>query len=174
MGQENWVVVAAKPGQERRAVKNIDRQSFRPYQPLFFDWRRKVRRPLFGRYLFADLGPDRSRWSAIHGTYGVLYVITNNGELCFVPSREIARIKAMENENRVIELPRGPLFSQYGHRPSPVEKKNFRRGQMVRITGGDFAGETGLFEGMTVKQCEAVLLGWLGRALIPLSQLEAA
>lgn len=169
-----WVVVAARPGQEQRAVRNCRQQSFRPYLPVFFDYRSKVRRPLFGRYFFVDLGPDRERWGAIRSTYGILYVISNENEFSLVPTTEIAKLKAMENENGVIELPRSPLFDQFGRKPEPVQDKHFEPGQRVKIMGGTFAGEIGLFEGMTIKQCESVLLAWMGRALVPLSQLEAA
>lgn len=170
----NWVVVASRPGQLQRAVENAKRQSFKPYPPVFYDYRCKRRLPLFGRYFFVELGSDRRRWSAIHSTRGVLYVISNNGELSFVPGSEIAKLKAMENDNGVIELPRSELFSDVGRKPVPVEKKQFAPGQSVRITSGTFAGEIGLYEGMTIKQCEAVLLGWMGRALVPLAALEAA
>lgn len=170
----NWVVVASRPGQLQRAVENAKRQSFKPYPPVFYDYRCKRRLPLFGRYFFVDLGRDKSRWSAIHSTRGVLYVISNNGELSFVPASEIAKLKAMENDNGVIELPRHELFSQHGRKPEPIKEKHFLPGQQVRITQGTFAGEIGLYEGMTIKQCEAVLLGWMGRALVPLTALEAA
>ena len=170
----NWVCVASRPGQLQRAIDNAKRQSFRPYPPVFYDYKCKRRLPLFGRYFFVDLGHDRSRWNAIHSTRGVLYVICNNGGLSFVPSSEIAKLKALENDNGVIELPRSEMFAHHGHKPLPIEKKHFTPGQKVRITDGTFAGEIGLYEGMTIKQCEAVLLGWMGRALIPMAALEAA
>lgn len=171
----SWVVAASRPGQLQRAVDNVRRQSFTPYPPVFYDYKCKRRRPLFGRYFFVDLGYDRNRWSAIHSTRGILYVICNNGELSFIPVEEIAKLRAMENDNGVIELPRNEeMFGQYGRRPTPVIEKKFTPGQKVKITTGTFAGEIGLYEGMTIKQCEAVLLGWIGRALVPLSALEAA
>jgi transcription antitermination factor NusG len=170
-----FVVVAARPGQESRAIVNAKRQAFVPYQPVFYDYRHKVRRPLFGRYFFVDLGYDQTRWGAIRSTRGVHYVVSNNGEFSFVPLREIEKLRAMENENGVIELPhKDEMFGKYGRRPRPIEEKNFAPGQKVRVTSGAFAGEVGLYEGMTIQQCEAVLLGWLGRALVPLSDLEAA
>lgn len=170
----NWVVTASRPGQLQRAVDNVKRQSFQPYLPVFYDYRCKQRRPLFGRYFFVELGQERRRWNAIHSTRGILYVICNNGGLSFLPSEEIAKLKAMENDNGVIELPRSDEFSKYGRKPVPPEQKQFVRGQKVKITSGTFAGEIGLYEGMTIQQCEAVLLGWIGRALVPLSSLEAA
>lgn len=182
------VVVAARPGQEQRAATHSKRQYGRDsvYQPVFYDYKRKVRRPLFGRYFFVDIGRDRSKWGAIKSTRGVLYVITNNGEYSFIPDREIARLRSLENDNGVIELPRkndlslldaaeyDDYFGKYGRKPEPISEKSFEAGQQVRIIGGAYNGEIGIYEGMTIKQCEAVLLGWLGRALVPLSQLEAA
>lgn len=170
----NWIVAASRPGQLQRAVENVRRQSFKPYPPVFYDYRCKRRLPLFGRYFFVELGSDRQRWNAIHSTRGILYVISNNGELSFVPASEIAKLRAMENDNGVIELPRSAMFDHHGRKPEPVEEKHFAPGQSVRITQGTFAGEIGLYEGMTIKQCEAVLLGWMGRALVPLAALEAA
>lgn len=171
-----WVVVAARPGQEGRVVANAKRQSFKPYQPVFYDYRSKIRRPLFGRYLFVDLGRDRDRWNSIHGTRGVLYVICNNGMMSFVPAVEIAKLRAMENENGVITLPKNDeMFSQYGRKPEPIEEKKFEPGQQVKIIDHQFfSGEIGIYEGMTIQQCEAVLLGWVGRVLVPMSKLEAA
>lgn len=174
----NWIVAAARPGQEQRAIINARRQAFQPYQPVFYDYKRKLRRPLFGRYFFVDLGRDRSHWGAIKSTRGILYVITNNGDYSFMPPTEIAGLRSMENSNGVIDLRcltnNKELFAKYGRRPQPVAEKQFAPGQEVRIVDGPFAGEKGLYEGMTIQQCEAVLLGWIGRVLVPLSQLEAA
>jgi hypothetical protein len=69
-----WIVVQAKPAQERLAKDELEHKGFEVYLPmrLFEDRKGEIRAtPFFGRYLFARVTLDVERWKGIYTTRGV-------------------------------------------------------------------------------------------------------
>jgi transcriptional antiterminator RfaH len=70
-----WVVVVSKPGQERRAKRELEQQGFEVYLPMSLSMhiksRQMVAAPYFPRYLFARVSLAVSAWRKIWNTFGV-------------------------------------------------------------------------------------------------------
>jgi transcription antitermination factor NusG len=74
----------------------------------------------------------------------------------------IAELRSREDRNGFVILPK---------------KEKYRIGQQVRVISGQFAGQLALYDGMSSRQRERVLLGLLGQ-IVPVelnidSRLEA-
>lgn len=172
-----FVVVCAKPGEENRAVGNIRSLYVPLFNPQYYDRSRRLRRPLFGRYFFVDLprhDQDGGKmWGKVSNTRGVQYLLSNNGRPSYVPRKQIYQLRKSENENGIIDLPGRPTYAELKAECEHLGRiATFRPGQEVKIMKGPFAGSIGLYEGMTVQQRECVFLSWLGRALVPLEDLD--
>ena len=82
----NWYVVATKSNGERIAEHNLTKQDYEVLLPVLEKTRRHARwidtvwRPLFPGYLFVRLGSLTTSWRAINGTFGVLRLLTNDGQ----------------------------------------------------------------------------------------------
>jgi hypothetical protein len=73
-----WVVVKAKPGQERRAAHELRCQHFEVYLPMrLFENRKGVTMatPFLPGYLFAQVTLRVERWKSIYSTLGVAGVL---------------------------------------------------------------------------------------------------
>lgn len=76
-----WLVVNARPNQERIAVEHLKRQDFEPYCPMIGRLVRHARkseikaRPLFPGYLFVKMDAGHRRWRAILSTIGVRQLV---------------------------------------------------------------------------------------------------
>ena len=144
-----WGVVVSQPQNERRALQHLRWQGFECYAPREKIVRvrrgRKINvvRYLFPRYLFVWI---IDRWHDLSSTYGVSTVLMNGEVPSRLPASWVDSMKAKEH-NGFIVLP----------------KDRYRIGQRVQITGGLFQGQYGLYNGMTSRQREVVLLGALGK-----------
>jgi transcription antitermination factor NusG len=136
------------------ATKNLLNQGIDSYRPMYRETSvRRGRRvnssvPLFGSYLFVGI---RDGWRAITGTRGVSHVILT-GEL---PSRVqpgfVEKLKSSEDQTGHVSLPKPPR-RQHQH----------STGDKVRIYEGQFHGFTGIYEGMSARDRDVVLLSILG------------
>jgi transcription antitermination factor NusG len=80
----------------------------------------------------------------------------------FLSAKAIDNIKAREDVEGIVHLPK---------------PENLQRGEHVKITHGPLAGKFGIYEGMSVKDREKVLLDYLGRkthVLIAMEHLQRA
>ncbi|MBI3453589.1 MAG: transcriptional activator RfaH [Rhodospirillales bacterium] len=151
---QRWYVVRTQSQSEGKALFNLVRQGFAAYLPRYRKRRRHARRteivaaPLFPRYLFVALDLAVQRWRAIHSTVGVVHLICAGEQPAPVPDGIVEDIRAREDAGGMIELPV----------PSA-----FKKGAVVRIVDGAFAGQSGLFETLTDERRVAVLLDLLGR-----------
>jgi transcriptional antiterminator RfaH len=149
-----WYVVHTHPRAEAKAALNLDRQGFTCYLPRYLKRRRHARRietvaaPLFPRYLFVALDLARQQWWPIRSTFGVTNLVYNGEQPAAIPSDVIQAIKAREDSQGLVGLPRKPRFAP---------------GDTVRIIDGVFSSCLGLFEGMPDRERVAVLLELLGR-----------
>lgn len=153
-----WAVASTHPQAERKALDNLRRQGFVCYAPrskeLAIRAGRKVPviRYLFPRYVFILIV---RQWWAIQSTFGITKLIINNDAPCRLPGGWVEAMQAQEKDG-VVVLP----------------KDRYAIGQPVYITGGLFQGYTGLYQGMTSRQREVVLLGTLGRVELAAGDLE--
>lgn len=146
----SWCVAVAQPNCERRAETNLIQQGFTPYLPRVKQ--RVVRngqkmfleRLLFGRYFFVKL---ESCWRSIMATRGVSSIILNGEMPSIVPDVEINNLKAREKDGAV-QLRKQPRFAV---------------GASIRVDSGELVGFVGLYNGMSSRDREVVLLNMMGR-----------
>lgn len=160
-----WIVARAKSGRESWAVENVRKQGYTPYQPLT-PWRRRANllcsRPLFGPYFFVK---SFGAWRFLLGTFGVAGVVLFGETPATVRNYVIDNLKAREIDG-IVELPQ-----------LPADTERWKLGARLRVKGGVFSGNIGIYEGMDLKARERVLLDFLGRktsVLIAPEMLEAA
>jgi transcriptional antiterminator RfaH len=151
-----WYVVHTQSGAEAMAQGHLERQGFEAYLPRYRKTRRHARRtteiraPLFPRYLFVRFDIARTRWRSINGTYGVDQLVCMGVRPSPAPRGVVADIKARENAAGVIELPAQPAFHE---------------GEVLRVTAGPLADQTGVFACMDEQQRVVLLLTMLGREM---------
>jgi len=155
-----WAIAITRPNYEVRVEGYLARQGFQVYSPkiserVAINGRICHRQgPLFRRYIFVSLA---HAWEAIARTFGVVGLLRGASlEPAVVPGSVIDQLKLRHNERGFVQLPR------------------FHIGQSVRVLKGPFAGKLALYQGMSNKQRERVLLTALGCPLeLTMGNLEA-
>jgi len=162
-----WSVAQTQPFSESKAKRFLESQEFVCYLPRVqqTQYVRQVKRErvaaLFPRYVFVRI--DRI-WHPINGTPGVSSLLLDAGlKPILVNDRVILDLQSRENSEGLIVLPK---------------KEKFKKGQHVKVISGQFAGQLALYDGMTSRARERVLLQLLGQ-YVPVelnigSQIEAA
>jgi len=151
---KSWYVAETQPRAEAKALWHLERQGFAAYLPQYRRRRRHARRtdwvraPLFPRYLFVEIDVARAAWRAIRSTVGVARLVCNGEIPAPVPAGVVEDIRGREGADGLVAMP-----------PS------FRRGEKVRIVGGAFADQVGLFECATDEERVILLLDLLGRRM---------
>ena len=151
-----WYVVYTRTGMERMALGHLEAQGYTAYLPRRLKERRHARRidtikvPLFPRYLFVSLDLNIDPWRAINGTYGVNHLVVMGDRPSAVPQGVVEAIRTRENAEGLIEV---------------VEPCPYRTGEVVEITRGALADQTGIFKCVDDKQRVTLLLGLLGREM---------
>lgn len=118
----HWYVIHTKPRQERRALDNLQQQSFEVYLPLVKAEKLQrsklvtIEEPLFKRYLFVRFDAERSPWHVIRNTFGVSELVRTGGQLARVPLEIIERLKQYEatpqalfNAGETLRVKTGPF-----------------------------------------------------------------
>ena len=171
----HWLVARTQPNREGWAAENIVRQLAVPYLPRcaekvkigqHYETKAKL---LFPGYIFVKTYDGR--WRFLLGTYGISSVVMTGNAPAMVQEADILRIKACEDADGLVHLPKlmPDLYEEGGDKP------RFKKGQSVRIKEGVYAGYQGIHEGCSVKEREHILLDYLGRktrVLINTDQLE--
>ena len=137
-----WFAVVSKPRMWEEAEANLTLRGYATFLPKCLVQRRHgrkvdtVRRPLFGRYLFAGLTTEQP-FRPILNTPGVAFVLRDASGIALPVSPIVLRdIKArMDADGGAVDL-----------LPKPTEKR-YRPSQRVRVTEGPFAGFEGLYVG---------------------------
>ena len=148
-GDLYWAVATTHPQCERKALENLSRQDFSCYAPKTRELRVKngkkhwVERWLFPRYLFVWIV---DKWSAVCSTIGVRGVILDGDKPARLPASFVDDLKNSER-NGFIVLP----------------KTKRKAGQRVQIERGVFTGQFGIYQGMSSREREIVLLDCIGR-----------
>ena len=151
-----WYVVYTRTGMERMASGHLENQGYTVYLPQRQKERRHARRidtikaPLFPCYLFVELDLSTERWHSINGTYGVKFLITMGDRPSPVPQGIVETIRARENAEGLVDV---------------IEACPYTKGDVVEITRGALADQTGIFKWDDDKQRVTLLLSLLGREM---------
>ena len=143
-----WYLIYTKPSQEDIAKLNLEQQGYETYLPKVQGLKRKGGRsiktvlPMFPRYLFIYLDNQIDDWGPIRSTIGVSNLVRFGMDAARVPEQLINEIRNRENDDGVVDLP----------------KKEFAKGQAVRIMTGPFEGYEAIFSNKQAKNRVLVLL----------------
>ena len=127
----SWFVIATKPNAEELAYANLERQGFNPYSPKIKVQRRHARRvehvyrPLFRGYIFVEMDIEKGRWYSINGTYGVQYILTNEGRPQAMRGGFIEELMAREFSDALDDT------------------QGFEPGDLAQVCGGPFDEQIG-------------------------------
>jgi transcriptional antiterminator RfaH len=140
-----WSVVQTETHREHNVRVALMRLGFVTYKP-----RIKVRQrieSLFPSYIFVQIGDD-GIWYPVRWTIGVVRLLMAGVQPAKLPEDVVNQIRKREH-NGIVKL--------------PSVSQRLRKGQRVRIIRGSFEGHIGLYEGMSGKDRERVLLELLGQ-----------
>jgi transcriptional antiterminator RfaH len=146
MAEGFWIVATTKSRRERWAAENVSRQGFKYYLPFTAQLEQGKLRPVcvFPGYLFVL---TNGRWRSLLSTFGVSSLIMQGQQPAVVPVREIERLRAREDKDGLISLPKFTLKS----------------GDAVRITGGPLMEKRGIYDCDSSKRRVQILLDFMGR-----------
>lgn len=125
-----WLVVMTKPRMEVEAQDNLARQGLDVYLPLWLDVRRrrstwkKLRLPMFPRYLFVRQVYADQSLAPIRSTYGVSHLVKFGMRPAWASENLITQIRQLEASRDVTDQVLRP----------------FKKGDQVQIQDGPFAG----------------------------------
>ena len=143
-----WAVVETEAQREHMARLLIMRLGYETYLPRIKHRSRIT--PLFPRYLFVRI---IDRWYPVRWTPHVLRILMPGD--CPAPDAKLENSLMLIRKQERAGLVKLPTATQV----------LLKKGQQVRITGGSFAGQIGIYEGMSGKDRERVLLNLLGQAV---------
>ena len=158
-----WAVAHTHTHREAVALRNLARQDFDAYCPMFARRirharkGRDVRRPLFPGYLFIALDPDHQQWRSIRSTIGIHSLIGHGDRPSLLANGFVESLKARENDGVVT----GAAF-------------DLRKGQSVRLLGGPFDGLAATITDYDQNDRVTLLLNMLNRkvrATVPLDSV---
>jgi transcriptional antiterminator RfaH len=159
-----WACARLEPQRESVAQRFLELAGYQVYIPRIREQRlRRSRRveviaPLFPAYGFIVV---EGQWHSARWSIGVIGIIMDNDRPAKVPDRMIEEIQRREVRGAV-ELPKA---------------LGLKAGDHVRVSGGPFAGLTGLYAGMSGRQRVEILLSILGgqqRVTLPRDRIELA
>jgi transcriptional antiterminator RfaH len=149
---EEWFIVQIKSNSHHQASKNLNRQGFKTFLPLYDTTSRKLSRfvstskPLFPGYMFIRFDRSESKWHKINNTYGVSRLITFNSILKSIPTIFV------DNLMKRYDLS-GKLY--------PIRK--LKKGDQVTILKGPFASFIATVEKYEADQRICILMDLMGR-----------
>lgn len=155
-----WAVVETEAQQEHVARLLIMRLGYETYLPRIKHRSRIT--PLFPRYLFVRIV---DRWYPVRWTPHVLRILMF-GE-CPAPDAKLeSTLMLIRKQERagLVKLP-------------SAQQVMLKKGQQVRIVRGSFEGQIAIYDGMSGKDRERVLLNLLGQAVpveLPSRDIAAA
>ena len=135
-------------------MENLARQGFELYCPQV---RRTCRRrgrwtgtvePLFPRYLFIHIDPERCDISPIRSTRGVVGLVRFAHQLVPIPASVLEAVRSAEDAHGYVQFGADNVF---------------QKGDTVQILDGPFAGLAAIFESDAGEQRAMILLEALGK-----------
>ena len=97
---EEWFILQFRPNAHNQANKNLNRQGFETFLPLYDITSQNLSRfvnaskPLFPGYMFIKFDRATSEWCKINNTYSVSRLITFNSILKSVPTKFVDNLKS--------------------------------------------------------------------------------
>ena len=149
---KEWFVLKFKPNSHHQAKKNLNRQGFETFLPLYSSTSRKSsrftsnRKPLFPGYMFIAFDRTKSDWHKINNTYGVSKLITFNTKLIPIPTIFIDN-----------------LLTRYDLSGKLLPIKKLKKGDQVKVLEGPFADFIATIETYETEQRIWVLMDLMGR-----------
>ena len=149
---KEWFIVQIKPNAYNRAEKNLNKQGFETFSPMYNISKPKaskftnLTKPLFSGYMFISFDRTSSKWGKINSTYGVSRLITFNSILKSVPTTII------DNLMNRCDLS-GKLL--------PIKK--LKKGDQLKILKGPFANFIATVETYETDQRIWILIYLMGR-----------
>lgn len=147
-----WYLVETPGNAERMAAAHLTRQHFHVYLPMRASLDKNVRKaravPLFPHYLFIAIDLHAPRWSDIRSSIGVRSILQAGGKPAAAPDGLVESIRARERFG-LVEIP-------------TIDPDAMKRGDVVRISDGQFKGFDGVFDRQDNKRI-MVLLSLFGR-----------
>ena len=151
---QQWFAVHTLPHKENSAELHLKNQSFITFLPRIRKTMRHARRfysklvPLFPRYLFVALDPERDQWCSINGTYGVARLVMQHNRPLPVPPGVVESLLVLADDNGCVHLERS---------------KDLHPGQKVLIETGPLASHIAVIEHLDGKGRVALLLELMGQ-----------
>ena len=149
---KEWFILQFKSNSHHLAVKNLNRQGFDTFLPLYNTTLRKTSRfvasnkPLFPGYMFISFDKSKSKWHKINSTYGVSRLITFNYILKSIPTIFVDHLmKRYDTSGKLI----------------PIRK--LEKGDHVTILKGPFANFIATVEKYEADQRILILMDLMGR-----------
>jgi transcriptional antiterminator RfaH len=157
-----WACARLESRREAVAQRFLELAGYQVYIPQMREQRlRRSRRveiiaPLFPAYGFIAI---ERQWHSARWSIGVIAIIMDGESPARVPDQMIDAIRRREVRGAV-QLPKGP---------------DMKIGERVRVSGGLFHGQLGLYAGQAPHERVAVLLALLGgqtRVILPRGDIE--
>ena len=141
-----WAVAHIESQREKTAADFLEAKGFESYLPRLREKRAGKERitPLFPGYLFVQIV---EQWWAVRWSVGVLAVLMAGDQPYRLADGVVMNIQRREDRDGFVKIP----------------KTGLQIGQNIRVVKGSFAGQLGIFNGMTGHQRSRILLELLGR-----------
>ncbi|MCE5181749.1 MAG: transcription/translation regulatory transformer protein RfaH [Anaerolineaceae bacterium] len=152
---ECWYAICCKPRQELIAQENLLRQGFHVYLPRIQIRKRRRGKwvdtiePLFPRYLFIRVDPNRHSTAPVRSTRGAIGLVRFGGQPAVAPDRVIEAL--LQREDRATGLRQD-------------DRTLFCAGEPVRLMEGPLSGMEGVFAQEDGEARVIVLMELLGKA----------
>ena len=149
---KEWFILQFKPNAHHQANKNLNRQGFETFLPLYETTSRNAsrfvnaNRPLFPGYMFTRFDRRETKWHKINNTYGVSRLVTFNSSLKSIPATFVNNlIKRYDSSGKLL----------------PIQK--LKKGDQVTVLKGPFANFIATVEKYEADQRIWVLMDLMGR-----------
>ena len=149
---KEWFILQFKPNSHHLAVKNLNRQGFETFLPLYDNTSRRTSRfintskPLFPGYMFIRFDKAKSEWHKINSTYGVSRLITFGSILKSIPTIFVDH-----------------LTKRYDLSGKLLPIKKLKKGDQVTVLTGPFANFIATVEKYEANHRIWILMDLMGR-----------
>jgi transcriptional antiterminator RfaH len=149
---KEWFIIQFKSNSHHIAAKNLTRQGFEIFLPLYETTSRRLSRfintskPLFPGYMFIKFDRAESDWHKINSTYGVSRLITFNSILKSIPTDFVHH-----------------LMKRYDLSGKLLPTQKLKKGDQVTVLIGLFANFIATIEKYEADQRIWILMDLMGR-----------
>ena len=163
---KEWFILQFKSNSHHLAAKNLNRQGFETFLPLYDTTSRRLSqftntsKPLFPGYMFIRFDIAESDWHKINNTYGVSRLITFNSTLKSIPTIFVDH-----------------LMKRYDLSGKLIPIKKLKKGDQVTVLKGPFANFIATVEKYEADHRIWILMDLMGRKTeiqVPSDALKAS